>query len=181
MKATVTLNFSCLKRFNLQFFLFLYIGLISIIECDLVNETFNRGIYPSEIIPYQIHIPANQQSKSSPILADEITATLKNLKTGFLRIQRVCSCISNKVNTKLQIEKERQFLQSTPCSLLDLENTKICIIYLFIHMYNNNHFTKSVIYFLLVLSYFFKKKKKATHTLVMKISLHQIILFVTNH
>ncbi|CAI9294918.1 unnamed protein product [Lactuca saligna] len=68
-KATVTLNFSCLKR----------------------------GIYPSEIIPYQIHIPANQQSKSSPTLADEITTTLKNLKTGFLRIQRVCTCISNKL------------------------------------------------------------------------------------
>ncbi|CAH1428903.1 unnamed protein product [Lactuca virosa] len=67
-KATVTLNTSCLKR----------------------------GIYPSEILSCQIETQSQNSSSSS--LSDEITAEIKDLKVGFLRILQLCKCISQVIN-----------------------------------------------------------------------------------
>ncbi|KAI3702697.1 hypothetical protein L6452_28447 [Arctium lappa] len=70
-KATVTLNTSCLKR----------------------------GIYPSEIVPCQIFTPVDgSQNSSSQSLSTEIAAAIQNLRVGFLRILRLCRCISQLVS-----------------------------------------------------------------------------------
>ncbi|KAL4555334.1 hypothetical protein LXL04_037952 [Taraxacum kok-saghyz] len=66
-KATLTFNISCLRR----------------------------GIYPSEIIPYQIHIPIDQPQNSSPSLAAEIQESLQGLQTGFLRIRSVYTFVKH--------------------------------------------------------------------------------------
>ncbi|CAI9303918.1 unnamed protein product [Lactuca saligna] len=67
-KATVTLDTSCLKR----------------------------GIYPSEILSCQIETQSQNSSSSS--LSDEITAEIKHLKVGFLRILHLCKCISHVIS-----------------------------------------------------------------------------------
>lgn len=70
-KATVTLNTSCLKR----------------------------GIYPSEIVPCQIFTPVDEsQNSSSQSLSNEIAAAIQDLGVGFLRILRLCRCISQLVS-----------------------------------------------------------------------------------
>ncbi|XP_071736699.1 uncharacterized protein [Rutidosis leptorrhynchoides] len=69
-KATVSLNTSCLKR----------------------------GIYPPEIAPCQIDIAENaSQNSSTQTLSAQITAAVKDLRVGYLRIKRLCRCVSQLV------------------------------------------------------------------------------------
>ncbi|KAI7728399.1 hypothetical protein M8C21_014143 [Ambrosia artemisiifolia] len=70
-KATITLNTSCLKR----------------------------GIYPAEIVACQIDVSvAESQTSSNEKFSAEIAAAVENLRVGFLRILRLCRCISQLVS-----------------------------------------------------------------------------------
>uniref|UniRef100_A0A5B6Z9T7 Uncharacterized protein n=1 Tax=Davidia involucrata TaxID=16924 RepID=A0A5B6Z9T7_DAVIN len=56
----------------------------------------NRGVYPLEMIPSQLEAPADVSQKllSQPLLA-EIRAAVHSLRVGYLRIIRLCRCVSH--------------------------------------------------------------------------------------
>ncbi|XP_075521641.1 uncharacterized protein LOC142554907 isoform X2 [Primulina tabacum] len=67
-----------------------------VLELDM--SCLKRGIYPSDILPFQIALPPDvQKCSSSESILDEIKDALKNLKTGYMRILRLCSCVSQVV------------------------------------------------------------------------------------
>ncbi|XP_073065242.1 uncharacterized protein [Primulina eburnea] len=67
-----------------------------VLELDM--SCLKRGIYPSDILPFQIALPPDVQKCSlSESILDEIKDVLKNLKTGYMRILRLCSCVSQVV------------------------------------------------------------------------------------
>ncbi|OMO75569.1 hypothetical protein CCACVL1_16129, partial [Corchorus capsularis] len=53
------------------------------------------GVYPSEILPYDLQTPTAgiRKSQLRP-LSDEIKAALGNLRAGYSRIIRLCRCVS---------------------------------------------------------------------------------------
>ncbi|KAI3457695.1 hypothetical protein Pfo_014358 [Paulownia fortunei] len=57
-----------------------------------------RGIYPSEILPLQLALSVDSQkcSPSGPIF-DEIKEAVKGVRTGYMRILRLCRCVSQVV------------------------------------------------------------------------------------
>ncbi|XP_073142523.1 uncharacterized protein [Henckelia pumila] len=67
-----------------------------ILELDM--SCLKRGVYPSDILPFQIAMPPDvKKCSSSESILDEIKDALKSLKTGYLRILRICSCVSQVV------------------------------------------------------------------------------------
>ncbi|KAH9745418.1 hypothetical protein KPL70_004067 [Citrus sinensis] len=55
----------------------------------------NCGVYPSEILPYHLEVSTAVMQKSLPeVLSAEIKATIGNLAIGYLRIFRLCRCVS---------------------------------------------------------------------------------------
>ncbi|KAJ0051400.1 hypothetical protein Pint_01805 [Pistacia integerrima] len=55
----------------------------------------NRGIYPSEILPYQLQFPSTKMQNSPPeSLSAEINAATANLTNGYSRIIRLCRLVS---------------------------------------------------------------------------------------
>ncbi|KAL3849111.1 hypothetical protein ACJIZ3_010993 [Penstemon smallii] len=59
-----------------------------------------RGIYPSDAIPLQLASPVDRQkcSLSEPIIG-EIRDAIKGVRTGYRRIFRLCSCVSQVIQT----------------------------------------------------------------------------------
>ncbi|XP_073023877.1 uncharacterized protein [Primulina eburnea] len=67
-----------------------------ILELDM--SCLQRGIYPTDILPCQIALsPDVQKCLSSESILDDIKDALKSLKTGYTRILRLCSCVSQVV------------------------------------------------------------------------------------
>ncbi|KZV31364.1 hypothetical protein F511_05468 [Dorcoceras hygrometricum] len=67
-----------------------------ILELDM--SCLKRGIYPSDILPFQIALPTGVQKCSwSELIFDEIEDALKVLEIGYMRIMRLCSCVSQVV------------------------------------------------------------------------------------
>ncbi|KAL1560932.1 hypothetical protein AAHA92_11087 [Salvia divinorum] len=59
-----------------------------------------RGIYPSEILPLQLSSPVNScTNPSSGIILDIIRDVVKDVRTGYMRILRLCRCVSQIVQT----------------------------------------------------------------------------------
>ncbi|XP_042005301.1 uncharacterized protein LOC121754038 isoform X1 [Salvia splendens] len=59
-----------------------------------------RGIYPSEILPLQLSSPiASCTNPSSGIILDKIRDAVKDVRTGYTRILRLCRCLSRIVQT----------------------------------------------------------------------------------
>ncbi|KAK2647823.1 hypothetical protein Ddye_015312 [Dipteronia dyeriana] len=59
----------------------------------------NRGVYPSEILPHQLHIPTTGMQKS---LSAEIKVAIDNLPIGFSRIIRLCRCVSEALQSSIR-------------------------------------------------------------------------------
>ncbi|KAK3184576.1 hypothetical protein Dsin_031862 [Dipteronia sinensis] len=59
----------------------------------------NRGVYPSEILPHQLHIPTTGTQKS---LSAEIKVAIDNLPIGYSRILRLCRCISEVLQSSIR-------------------------------------------------------------------------------
>ncbi|KAK4397760.1 hypothetical protein Sango_1251500 [Sesamum angolense] len=54
-----------------------------------------RGIYPSDVLPLQLPEPVNNQKCSlSGRIIDEISDAVKGVRSGYMRILRLCRCIS---------------------------------------------------------------------------------------
>ncbi|KAL1555438.1 hypothetical protein AAHA92_11176 [Salvia divinorum] len=59
-----------------------------------------RGIYPSEILPLQLSSPITScTTPSSAIILDKIRDAVKDVRTGYTRILRLCRCMSQIVQT----------------------------------------------------------------------------------
>ncbi|XP_042009596.1 uncharacterized protein LOC121758241 [Salvia splendens] len=59
-----------------------------------------RGIYPSEILPLELSSPiASCTNPSSEIILDKIRDAVKDVRTGYTRILRLCRCLSRIVQT----------------------------------------------------------------------------------
>lgn len=57
-----------------------------------------RGIYPSEILPYQIQVSESAAQVLLPeSLLAELRAAAEGLESGYTRIMRLCKCISQVV------------------------------------------------------------------------------------
>nr|XP_048327978.1 uncharacterized protein LOC107416792 isoform X1 [Ziziphus jujuba var. spinosa] len=59
----------------------------------------NRGIYPSEILPYQVQDPTGRARNSESLLV-EINSAADNLEAGLLRILRLGRCIAQVMQPK---------------------------------------------------------------------------------
>ncbi|KAL6529838.1 hypothetical protein OROGR_015461 [Orobanche gracilis] len=69
-KLTLTLDMSCLKH----------------------------GIYPYEMVPLLLASPGDsKENSSSPLIFDEIKEAVKGVRTGYLRILRLCKCVAEVV------------------------------------------------------------------------------------
>ncbi|XP_051137396.1 uncharacterized protein LOC127255733 isoform X2 [Andrographis paniculata] len=53
-----------------------------------------RGIYPSDILPLEVATTADSEKCSVPIFDAKIGAAIKNVRTGHMRIVRLCQCVS---------------------------------------------------------------------------------------
>ncbi|KAM6568311.1 hypothetical protein CsatB_016296 [Cannabis sativa] len=53
----------------------------------------NSGVYPSEILPYEVQDPKTDSQKSRPV-ENEIRSAAENLEVGYMRILRLCRCVS---------------------------------------------------------------------------------------
>ncbi|KAL0400257.1 UNVERIFIED_CONTAM: hypothetical protein Sradi_2369000 [Sesamum radiatum] len=54
-----------------------------------------RGIYPSDVLPLQLPEPVNSQKCTlSGRIIDEISDAVKGVRSGYMRILRLCRCIS---------------------------------------------------------------------------------------
>ncbi|XP_030482876.2 uncharacterized protein LOC115699546 [Cannabis sativa] len=53
----------------------------------------NSGVYPSEILPYEVHDPKTDSQNSRPV-ENEIRSAAENLEVGYMRILRLCRCVS---------------------------------------------------------------------------------------
>ncbi|XP_057792894.1 uncharacterized protein LOC131009519 isoform X2 [Salvia miltiorrhiza] len=59
-----------------------------------------RGVYPSVILPLQLSSPIDSCTNPSPgIILDKIRAAVKDVRTGYMRILRLCRCVSQIVQT----------------------------------------------------------------------------------
>ncbi|KAH6824203.1 hypothetical protein C2S53_011714 [Perilla frutescens var. hirtella] len=57
-----------------------------------------RGIYPSEILPIQLASTVDSRTHSSSgIILDKIRDAVKDVRTGYMRILRLCQCVSQVV------------------------------------------------------------------------------------
>ncbi|XP_075518696.1 uncharacterized protein LOC142552769 isoform X2 [Primulina tabacum] len=67
-----------------------------ILELDM--SCLKRGIYPTDILPCQIALsPDVHKCLLSESILDDIKDAFKSLKTGYTRILRLCSCVSQVV------------------------------------------------------------------------------------
>ncbi|GAV68436.1 hypothetical protein CFOL_v3_11939 [Cephalotus follicularis] len=58
------------------------------------------GIYPSEILPYQLHSPTSRTNKLMPhFLVADIKAAVESLRIGNSRILRLCRCVAQVVQS----------------------------------------------------------------------------------
>ncbi|CAK9167179.1 unnamed protein product [Ilex paraguariensis] len=73
-------------------------GRKAILTLDI--SCLNRGVYPSEILPSQLAAPfdGSPNSSSQPLIA-EIGVALQTLRAGYLRILRLCRCVSQVVQS----------------------------------------------------------------------------------
>ncbi|XP_062107100.1 uncharacterized protein LOC133818326 isoform X2 [Humulus lupulus] len=53
----------------------------------------NSGVYPSEILPYQVQDPQTDPNKSKSF-ENEVRSATENLEVGYMRIMRLCRCVS---------------------------------------------------------------------------------------
>ncbi|XP_038889056.1 uncharacterized protein LOC120078802 isoform X2 [Benincasa hispida] len=56
-----------------------------------------RGIYPSEALPHKVESPASTEYTPSESMLNGIRTAVGNLDAGYLRILRVCRCVSEVV------------------------------------------------------------------------------------
>ncbi|XP_019249306.1 PREDICTED: uncharacterized protein LOC109228611 isoform X2 [Nicotiana attenuata] len=67
------------------------------VKLTLDMSCLNRGVYPSEVVPSQVAALALHAEHSDDALLGEIRAAVKNLRAGYMRIIRLCDCISRVV------------------------------------------------------------------------------------
>lgn len=53
----------------------------------------DSGVYPSEILPYTLQDPQAGPKKSNSV-ESEIRFAAENLEVGYMRIMRLCRCVS---------------------------------------------------------------------------------------
>ncbi|XP_015169008.1 uncharacterized protein [Solanum tuberosum] len=67
------------------------------VKLTLDVSCLNRGVYPSEVVPSQFAALAVPAKHSDDPLLGEIRDAVKNLRAGYMRIIRLCGCISQVV------------------------------------------------------------------------------------
>ncbi|KAG5596471.1 hypothetical protein H5410_037703, partial [Solanum commersonii] len=67
------------------------------VKLTLDVSCLNRGVYPSEVVPSQFAALAVPVKHSDDPLLGEIRDAVKSLRAGYMRIIRLCGCISQVV------------------------------------------------------------------------------------
>ncbi|KAK4341783.1 hypothetical protein RND71_037599 [Anisodus tanguticus] len=67
------------------------------VKLTLDMSCLNRGVYPSEVVPSQFAALAVPAEHSDDPLLGEIRDAVKSLRAGYMRIIRLCDCISQVV------------------------------------------------------------------------------------
>ncbi|XP_004243880.1 uncharacterized protein [Solanum lycopersicum] len=67
------------------------------VKLTLDVSCLNRGVYPSEVVPSQFAALAVPAKHSDDPLLGEIRDAVKSLRAGYMRIMRLCGCISQVV------------------------------------------------------------------------------------
>ncbi|GER33562.1 nucleoid occlusion protein [Striga asiatica] len=70
------------------------------VNLTLDISCLKRGIYPSEIVPLQLASPGDRDkalSTSTQPMLDDIKEAVKDVKTGYMRVLRLCKCVSQVV------------------------------------------------------------------------------------
>ncbi|CAA0808413.1 Unknown protein [Striga hermonthica] len=70
------------------------------VNLTLDISCLKRGIYPSEIVPLQLVSPGDREvvlSTSTQPILDDIKEAVKDVKTGYKRVLRLCKCVSQVV------------------------------------------------------------------------------------
>ncbi|XP_009620239.1 uncharacterized protein [Nicotiana tomentosiformis] len=67
------------------------------VKLTLDMSCLNRGVYPSEVVPSQFAALAVRSEHSDHALLGEIRDAVKSLRAGYMRIIRLCDCISRVV------------------------------------------------------------------------------------
>lgn len=76
--------------------------LVSDSDTDMRNgfDIWNSGVYPSEILPYQLQFPSTKKQNSLlESLSAEINAAIGNLTNGYSRIIRLCRRVSKVIQS----------------------------------------------------------------------------------
>ncbi|GMH12557.1 hypothetical protein Nepgr_014398 [Nepenthes gracilis] len=64
------------------------------VSLSLDVTCLNRGVYPSEILPYDVEDANRKSSSSSESMSPDIRNAVGRLEIGYMRIIRLCRCIS---------------------------------------------------------------------------------------
>ncbi|KAL8136662.1 hypothetical protein V2J09_002663 [Rumex salicifolius] len=76
--------------------LVLQLTFINFIDGRRVVLSFDIGVYPSDIIPYEVGDASTEKQKLiSQTLLDEIKSSIGGLRSGYMRLLRLCRCVSS--------------------------------------------------------------------------------------
>ncbi|KAL5581675.1 hypothetical protein UlMin_014117 [Ulmus minor] len=87
------------EQLNLQL-CFINFGTGIKVTLTLDISCLNSGVYPTEILPYEINSPAAVRKEKLNSLLVEVKAAAENLEVGYARIMRLCKCVSQVLQTE---------------------------------------------------------------------------------
>ncbi|KAM3395120.1 putative protein isoform X1 [Capsicum galapagoense] len=94
--ADITFSIPTVEKLELQLH-FMNFTTGKKVKLTLDVSCLNRGVYPSEVVPSQFAALAVPAKHSDDPLLDEIRNAVKSLRDGYMRIIRLCDCISQVV------------------------------------------------------------------------------------